>query len=289
MSYVEIRPQTLPFSHKELCDIVRPRHGIITSIGPQHLETFKTIENILHTKFELADALPEEGLLVLNGDNEFIRRHRIARGRITYGTDPGNDYSISGVSVSPAGASFTIRTPDAVEIPFTTKLIGEHNIVNLAGAIAMSLRLGVPAAELVAACRKIAPVPHRLQLRELGDIVLIDDAYNSNPEGCEEALKTLKLFEGCRILITPGMVELGTKQVECNFAFGVAASKVCDCVYLVGRRQTQPIHDGLASAGYPADRIHVTDDFNSALDRVRRMPCEKRKIVLIENDLPDNY
>ena len=69
---------------KEICDIVKPKHGIITSIGPQHLETFKSVDNIIKTKFELADSLPDDGTIFLNFDNEYIKNHDCKKNKVTY-------------------------------------------------------------------------------------------------------------------------------------------------------------------------------------------------------------
>ena len=122
-------------------------------------------------------------------------------------------------------------------------------MVNLVGAMAMAAFLGVPYDDMWVQLRKLTPPPHRLQLIKKGNAVIIDDAYNSNPKGCEAALKTLSLFDGYKILVTPGMIELGQKQYELNREFGAKAAGVCDFVILVGERQTKPIYDGLISAG----------------------------------------
>ena len=121
-------------------------------------------------------------------------------------------------------------------------------------------------------------------------VTIIDDAYNSNPTGARAAIDALALFDGCRVLVTPGMVELGEKQDELNKAFGAYASRACEYVMLVGRKQTQSIYDGLISEGYPADRIYVSDDLQDALSKAYAVdPQGKEKIILLENDLPDNF
>ncbi|HPU63389.1 MAG TPA: UDP-N-acetylmuramoyl-tripeptide--D-alanyl-D-alanine ligase, partial [Mobilitalea sp.] len=199
---------------KEICDIVSPTHGIITSIGPQHLESFKTIDNIIKTKFELADALPKEGLIFLNGDNEYIKNKEGLNHPIYYGIDnPNVDYRAVDITVSLKGTEFTVISPKKEEVRFQTKLLGRHNVVNIVGAIAVSNTLGIPLEDLIIPVRRLQPVQHRLQLIEKGsNITIIDDAFNSNPAGSKAALDTLALFDGLRILITPGMVELGDKE-----------------------------------------------------------------------------
>ena len=276
----------------ELCEIAHPHDGIITSVGPQHLETFGSVENVLNTKFELADSVQAAGgKIYLNGDNELIRsRAPKYKGAILYGTTEGCDYRASDVSVSDKGTEFTLTAPDGESCRFTMKLLGEHSVQNVVGAIAYAHGTGIPLEKLVLPVKRIAAVPHRLQLLDKGgDITFIDDAYNSNPSGCRAALNVLGLFDACKILVTPGMVELGAKQEELNFEFGQEAAAVCDYIALVGKNQTLPIYNGIKSAGYDMNKVFVADSLGEALDNVRRYQTDKKKIVLLENDLPDNY
>ena len=142
---------------KELCDIVHPKHGIITSIGPQHLESFKSLQNVINTKFELADALPKDGMLFLNGDNEYIAE-RAPDGAITYGLNSDSKYKAKLISVGDKGTTFEVTTPDGEKEEFTTKLIGTHNCLNILGAIAVSHELGISLAELRPQVRRLESV-----------------------------------------------------------------------------------------------------------------------------------
>ena len=274
---------------KELCDIVHPHHGIITSIGPQHLESFKTLDAIKGTKFELADALPEGGMLFLNGDDENIDSYKGDRKHISYSLDNG-DYSAFDIAVSERGTTFKVKAPDGEVQEFSTKLIGRHNVLNIVGAIAVSHKMGIALKDLRSAVRKLEGVPHRLQLSDKGNMTIIDDAYNSNPSGTKAALEALSLFNGYKILVTPGMVELGSKQDELNREFGQNAADVCDYVVLVGAKQAVPIKAGLLDKNYDESKIYVASDINEALTHVYAINSQgKKKIVLLENDLPDNY
>ena len=274
---------------KELCDIVHPHHGIITSIGPQHLESFKTLDAIKGTKFELADALPEGGMLFLNGDDENIDSYKGDRKHISYSLDNG-DYSAFDISVSERGTTFKVKAPDGETQEFSTKLIGRHNVLNIVGAIAVSHKMGIELKDLRSAVRKLEGVPHRLQLSDKGNMTIIDDAYNSNPSGTKAALEALSLFDGYKILVTPGMVELGSKQDELNREFGQNAADVCDYVVLVGAKQAVPIKAGLLDKNYDESKIYVASNINDALSHVYALNSQgKKKIVLLENDLPDNY
>ena len=277
---------------KELCDIAEPHDGIITSVGPQHLETFGSIENVLNTKFELADCVKAKGgKIYLNGDNELIRKKAPEyEGAILYGLQEGNDYRAADISVSSRGTEFTVTAPDGETKRFSTKLLGEHNVQNILGAIAYAHGTGIPLEKLTLPVKRIQAVPHRLQLLDKGNgLTFIDDAYNSNPSGCRAALAVLELFDACRILVTPGMVELGAKQKELNFEFGKEAAKSCDYIVLVGKAQTEPIYNGIKDAGYDMNNVYVADGLNDALTNVMAHQTDKKKVVLLENDLPDNY
>lgn len=275
---------------KELCDIVHPKHGIITSIGPQHLESFKTLDAVKNTKFELADALPKDGMLFLNGDDQNIKDHGSNRPAFTYSVGGNADYTAFDVSVSSRGTTFSVKAPDGETQQYTTRLIGRHNVLNIVGAIAVSHELGISLAELKGQVRKLEGVPHRLQLTQRNGITIIDDAYNSNPSGAKAALDALALFDGFKVLVTPGMVELGAKQEELNREFGANAAEVADYVVLVGQKQAVPIKAGLLDKGYDENKIFVASKIEEALSHVYALRSEgKQKIILLENDLPDNY
>lgn len=276
---------------KELCDIVHPTHGIITSIGPQHLESFKTIDNIINTKFELADALPKEGIAFLNGDNEYILDKDGLNNPIYYSTDnPKAGYRASDIKVSSKGTEFIVITPSNEKAQFQTKLLGSHNVVNIVAAIAVSNSLGIPLEDLTIPVRRLQSVEHRLQLIEkAGNLTIIDDAYNSNPIGSKAALDTLSLFDGLRVLITPGMVELGSQEDYYNGEFGKQAATRCDYVILVGKKQTEAIRVGLLSEGFDETKLYITDRFEDAIKYAYQIKTDKHKYILLENDLPDNY
>ncbi len=273
---------------KEICDIVHPHHGVITSIGPQHLETFGSLDNIKKTKFELADALPQNGMLFLNGDNEHIASVDCKKAAIRYGIGGGNNYTASDIKVSDIGTKFTVTDPEGNSQEFSTQLLGEHNVINVLGAIAVATSFGIKMQQLRLAVKNLKPVPHRLQLMGTPDRIIIDDAYNSNPSGTVAALSTLNLFSGCKIIVTPGMVELGTSQDELNRKFGVDIAAVCDYAILVGKKQTKPIFDGLADAKYPQEKTFVVSSISEAMAVVDGLP-ETKKVILLENDLPDDY
>ncbi|MNC19416.1 UDP-N-acetylmuramoyl-tripeptide--D-alanyl-D-alanine ligase [compost metagenome] len=161
-------------------------------------------------------------------------------------------------------------------------------MTNILACIACGHELGVPLDKLAKAVKRIKPVEHRLELRKNGSITIIDDSFNSNPVGSRSALEVLKEMDGKRILITPGMIELGEKEFELNKAFGSFAAEASDYIILVGPKQTAPIQQGLKEAGFPAERLTVVRNFTEAMTVMREV-AEPGSIVLLENDLPDNY
>ena len=286
---------------KEITDIVHPDDGIVTSIGPQHLETFHSMENIISTKYELLDAVDEkekaeggkqEGkhLKFVNYDNEVIRENMKYSDAITYGMSEDCDYRATNVKVTGGGTTFTVTSPQGESAEFNTRLVGEHNVQNILGAIACANSLGISMTKLKMAVRRLQSVPHRLELTKHGNVSILDDAYNANPNGAKVALKTLSLFEDCvKILVTPGMVELGDKSKEYNTAFGAQAAEVCDYMILVGSVNSADIKKGAVDAGFDPERIFIKNTFTEASTLMYELDAGREKVILLENDLPDNY
>ena len=283
---------------KEDCDLVHPHHGLITSIGPQHLDTFGSLENIQKTKFELADAVPDGGILFLNGDNEYIaeelERRKGSRplydNPVMYHSQKiGSGYYASDIAVTNHGTDFTVNAPDGETERFSMKLVGMHNVINVMGAIAVAHEFDIPLSELRIPVRRIQSVPHRMEMKNHGDVTIIDDAFNSNPIGSKAAVETLAIMDGMRILITPGMVELGEDEAEYNRKFGTYAAECCDRIFLVGRKHTEPIKEGILSKGFPEKHLEVFDKVEDAISRAYAVKTDQHKYILLENDLPDNY
>lgn len=273
---------------KEICDLVKPKYGIISSIGPQHLETFGSMENIAATKFELAEAVRKNGgVMFLNYDNEWIRNREFKGAVVTYGTKEDEDFYACGISPSTAGSVFSIKI-GGEKYTYQTRLLGALNVINITAATAVCRNLGMQPQELTIAIRRLAPVEHRLQLIPGGRYTVIDDAYNANPEGAAAALETLKGFSVRRIIVTPGMVELGSEQEKQNEAFGRLAAHCCDDIVLVGKKQAGPIEKGVLAEGFSRERLFVAEDLSAALAYVNKIAIEP-SVVLLENDLPDSF
>jgi UDP-N-acetylmuramyl pentapeptide synthase len=387
----------------ELCELVHPSIGVITAIGPMHLERLGSIEQIAAAKGELLDALPADGHFVTNADDprclELAARATVpvtlfgvqdspevgqrvltpagtpdssaeapltavaaprtpagtpdssaeapltavAAPRTPAGTpDSSAEAPLTAVAAprTPAGtpdssleapdaaASIAARAPagrpnpspkntpqvqviardirvadgrtefnlqldgpDSKPIAVSAGLLGRHNVSNLLAAAAVGRVLGIEPARIAEGLAKVQAPPHRLQPihnRQAG-IVVIDDAYNSNPDGASAALEVLREHPAKRrLLVTPGMVELGELEAKLNARFGEQAAAVCDIAILVGPARTGPIREGLAAAGMDVENIHVVRDIAEATTLLGTI-TRAGDVVLFENDLPDTY
>ena len=278
---------------KTLCDMVHPKYGILTRIGTAHLESFKTRENIQKTKFELIESLPSDGCGILNRDDEWQVSYRLKNKVeiIWIGIDSIDaDVRAVNVKCNDKGTTFDVRFKDLDETyPFETKLLGKNNVYNILAGIALGRKMGISIKELQAGVRKVRPVEHRLEIKDLGGMFMIDDAYNSNPVGAAMAVDVLGMMPGIKIVVTPGMIELGDKQDEYNFEFGKQIAKQADYVILIGEKITKSIHDGLNDAGFDENKIFILNDVKESYPLVRKLAGNKAVYALYENDLPDSY
>ena len=275
---------------KEICDLVEPKYGILTAIGPQHLETFKTLENVKNTKMELVESLPIEGKSFVNFEDENIKEIKFNKNNIKFGLNSNCDYYATDIEINEFGANFNIHMKGNEIINVKTKLLGVHNIVNIVGAVAICDELGLSKEEIIAGIRFLKPVTHRLELkRNPNGSIIIDDAYNSNVKGAKMALDVLANFKNKkRILITPGIVDLGEKAEEYNKNLGKQAAGSCDYIILVGEKQAKPILEGILEEEYNKEEVYVAKDITEAINKMNEM-MDSNTVVLFENDLPDNY
>ena len=277
---------------KEICDLVKPHMGIVTAVGEQHLESFKSIENVQSTKFELIDALPQDGVGVVNDDFEYVANRKVENVEcIRYAVNETKNtaYTAKDVTYDETGTRFTV-VGGGKELQLHTKLVGECNISNLIAAVIIALRLEVPEDKIRYAVEKIEQVEHRLNLKRTpGGITIIDDAFNSNPTGSKMAMDVLSRFnKGKRIVITPGMIELGEKQYELNEALGVKIAECADVAIIVGEYNKEALLSGIKQGNMNGENVHAVASFNEA-QQVLATIARAGDTVLYENDLPDTF
>jgi UDP-N-acetylmuramoyl-tripeptide--D-alanyl-D-alanine ligase len=285
-----------PGEIREVCELVHPTLAVLTAVGVQHLERFGTPERIAEAKYELIAALPAGAPAVINADDPTCLRlseRARAEGKrvLLYGLEERAGLAMRGTigAVSRRGTAFAAATAAGEAAEFETRLLGRWNISNILAALAVGVEMGIPLRVMQARVAGLVPAPRRLEIREEGGIVRILDVANANPRGAEMALEVLGQFQGgSRILITPGMVELGPIEAEENARFGERAAAVCDYVLLVGPAQTRPIARGLAAKHFPAERIRVVRSADEVADALAGI-VKPGDVLLYENRLPDTY
>lgn len=276
---------------QELCDIAKPDISIITNVGVAHLETFGSQDVIAQEKGTLVDNLTNGGVAILNADDDRVRRMGEGRDEITrilVGLNEG-EIQAGNISYDTSGSTFDITFPDTKE-EFQTRLLGAHNVQNMLLAIGTAYHLGIRPKTMALAAKNIEPIKHRLELKQQGELFIIDDAFNSNPVGAKNAVEILSEFNsGKRFIITPGMVELGEREYEENKEFGKAIARAnLDAVILVGEERAKPILAGIKEETDSIEHVRVVNSLFEANDFIREKAAPG-DVILYENDLPDVY
>lgn len=273
-----------------LTKFVKPTIGIVTSIGPQHLNTFGSLENIITEKMLMVENLPKDGVGILNYDNKYIREYKIKNScrTVTCGIESEDvDYRAVDIEYQATGSTFNILH-EGRKYPFSTKLLGAHNILNIVISVAVGREMNVSFENLQKAVMNIEKIEHRLELKKINGFTFIDNAFNSNPEGSAMSLEVLSRMPETRWIVTPGMIDLGEKQYSANKHFGELMKGRCDQVILVGPKQTEPIYDGLKESGFDMECVHVVEKVAEAFAYVYKN-ADPKDTILLENDLPDAF
>ena len=276
-----------------LCKLIKPKYGILTTIGTAHLESFGSEQNIIEGKFELIESLPSDGFAILNGDDPKQVNYKLKNKvkTIWIGIDNKEvDVLATNISCNSKGTSFdVIFKDDSKKYHFETRLLGKHNVYNILEAIACGNEFGIDKESLIQAVKGVRPIEHRLELKRIGNFTMIDDAYNSNPVGAKRALEVLDMMNGSKVVVTPGMIELGDQEYELNKEFGKQIAKVADLVILIGEIKTKAIKEGLLVEGFDKEKIIVFNDVRESFPYISGLVKNKEVYALFENDLPDTY
>lgn len=285
-----------------ICQLTPPDIAIVTEVGPQHLERFGSLENVRRAKYEIVKNLPADGVAVLNWDNAYVRAMAEAGYPKTILTvsreltleaaqEQGVAWIASDVKATLGGLSFTAAHAASGERALIkTEVVGEHNATNLLLCIAVAYHEGIALRDIARRIRSLQPAESRLVLKTTAaGITIINDAYSANPKGVASALKVLGLHEtGARLLITPGMIELGDLQDAENRKLGLLAAQHATDIILVGKTQTKPIAEAIRSTSFDRSRLRVVETLQESVDWYQQN-LKAGDTVLFLNDLPDTY
>lgn len=293
-----------PGSIARLCALTPPEASMITAVGPAHYERFKSLDAVADTKFEIAEACVDHGgpvILSENGIPQEFRQRKMATVDANYTlVGPNGTIELVEKRQSSQGVEVVLREtletgedlePQVEEIALRAPLFGLHQAENVALAAVMARKLGLPWQIIKAALRNAPQIRHRLEVsRAAGQATILDDAYNSNPRGFKAALDVLPLLAkptGKRILITPGMVELGSLHDQEHRKMGLAAAKICSHILVVTPDRIPSFVDAVKkSHGNAILETYPTQ--KAAEDRLKTLAGEG-DAILYENNLPDLY
>lgn len=270
----------------QLCSIVQPDHCILTGICAQHLETFKSLENVVCTKGEIFSGTKANGYAVYAMDEHSETLSERMRHLIKVPVGEHGECGALEVKCSDKGIAFKLAL-GIRQIECASKLLGAHNAQNIALAAAMAYKLGLSKEELSAGIAALEYVPHRLQPIEKLGVTILDDAYNANIRGAAGAIEVLRLFPGRKIVVTPGLVELGVLEAQENEALGARLVGL-DRIVLIGATLVTSVKNGYLAAGGEADKIDLVPSLEKAQAFLETY-LKPGDTVLFLNDLPDIY
>lgn len=271
-----------------LAKLVKPRYGIITTIGEQHIETFKTLKNIEETKNELPKNIPEDGIMVFNGDSSSTYKlYKNYTGEKYLANHKGGFSYADNIEITSDGSEFDLILGEN-KTRVKTRLLGKCNIDNIVSASTLAFLLGIKLEDIKSAINFLKPPPHRLEVLKNNYSTIIDDSYNSNFIGASEAMDVLSKFKGVKIVVTPGLVEMGEKQSELNFKLGALVADVADYFIIMNDVNKNYLLSGAISHNFPRDKIFFASTRKKQKE-ILQLISIKGCVILFENDLPDNY
>jgi UDP-N-acetylmuramoyl-tripeptide--D-alanyl-D-alanine ligase len=269
-----------------LCEVVRPDVGVVTNVGPAHLEMFGSVDVVADAKAELIEALPADGTAVLNADDPLVRGfdRRTSARVLRFGRSSDADVRAEDTELDrQARASFTLRTPAGTE-RVELAVRGEHMVSNALAAAAAGVALGLSAGECAAGLKEARVSAWRMEVTETAPgVTVVNDAYNANPASMAAALKTARWIAGDRrcVAVLGEMAELGAvSEVEHDRVGELVARLGIDELVVVGPG-ARPITTGAGREGVEPDHIQVCDTAEEAVDAVRKI-VRPGDVVLIK-------
>ncbi|SCF41543.1 UDP-N-acetylmuramoyl-tripeptide--D-alanyl-D-alanine ligase [Micromonospora mirobrigensis] len=270
-----------------LCDVVPPRISVVLNVGVAHIGEFGSVEAIALAKGELVEALPADGLAVLNADDPLVdaMASRTAARVVRYGESERADVRAADVTLDERGRpAYTLVTPEGTA-PVRLGLTGRHQVSNSLAAAAVARELGMPPAEVAAALGELGLVStRRMDVFERSDsVTVIDDSYNANPASTGVALRALASMRGAgrTVAVLGYMAELGDFEAEGHRQVGrLAAELGVDRLLVVGE-PAAPIHEGATSVNdWGGESVLLTDQ--AAAVEVLRGELGPGDVVLVK-------
>lgn len=275
----------------EMSEMVDVSYGIMTGVNSQHLERFKNIQNTTNAIFELFDYLKKKNKkVVANFANEYISNEVIKRrgslSVISYGNSKSKIFA-ENIKFSDFGTEFDLVF-NGVKNRVKTPLLGKAHVNNILGACTLAYEIGVPLETIVERLETIPKVSHRFEQTLLPDgCLLIDNSYSSNIDSFKESLTILEgLQRKNKIIVTPGMVELGAENEKIHLELGKLAKDICTKVILVGNSsRTESLAKGIGE-----DKVIFMNDIKNIWKTFYGLGLTPSdSVIILENDLPDNY
>jgi len=240
-----------------LAQVARPLIGVVTNVSRAHLETMGDLGAIARAKGELLEALPAEGVAVLNGDDPLVMSQaERTRARVeTFGLSEGAATRAVDVEEKPHGVRFALAGGGLVELPVP----GRHNVMNALAAVAVSRALGIPPSEAAAGIASFTPSAMRTSIVRVAGRVILNDAYNANPGSLAAALSTLVSVAGGRptAAVLGDMLELGRESASAHREAGARAAELgIDYLFLFGV-EVAALAEGAVASGMSRERVRI--------------------------------
>ena len=275
---------------EDLASIVKPDYAVLTGVNAQHLETFGTKEVVLATKFELFENLGSNGKGFFSSDNDGAKTlyDKFDGEKYSAGID-GELVKAENITITENGISFVLKIQGENPVECNTTLLGKHNISNICLSAGVAYKIGLTPAEIADGINRLKAVNHRLELvANQRGIKIIDDSYNANEDGVKAAIDVLKAFNGRKIVVTPGLIELGKRENLANYEMGKLLATACDKVIIIGKHNAEMLIKGLFDGGKSNEDIIFAKNLEKGNEKLNEI-IKEGDVVLFENDLPDTY
>lgn len=255
-----------------ISQFLNPHYSVIGEIGEQHIEYFKTLDNIVETKFELLESSRLKKAFVFKDNPKPSHIEPSTMKKIQYFPE-----NVRNIEANLDGTSFELFIKDEW-YRFETMVLGRFNVVNLSAAIYVGVELGLRIEDMQKATKRIEPIPHRLHKIEANEKLILDDSFNGNLKGMKEAIRLSSLYNGRKIIVTPGIVE---STPEANIELAQAIDEVFDIAIITGELNSKILREHIHRA-----QILILKDKAAALEDMLKSCTQPHDLVLFSNDAP---